>query len=258
MVKAVILAGGLGTRLSEETNRIPKPMVEIGNQPILWHIMKIYENYGINDFIICAGYKSSEIKKYFLNYNLLKSDVDFDLSSGKFNIIKDNVEEWRVKVVNTGEHTMTGGRLKRISNFVKDDDYFLMTYGDGLADVNILDLIEFHKSHGKLATVTAVQPEGRFGMLEINNDQNVTNFHEKPAGDGGYINGGFFVLSPKTLDYIVGDNSIWEQDPMKKLALDGQLKAFKHTGFWRPMDTLRDKNLLIDLWNENIAPWRTW
>ena len=258
MTKVVILAGGLGTRLSEETNRIPKPMVEIGSQPIIWHIMKIYESYGINDFIICSGYKSAEIKKYFLNYKLLNCDIDFDVSSGTFKIIKGNIENWNIKVIDTGQETMTGGRLKRIKEYIKNDDYFLMTYGDGLANVNISDLIKFHKSHGKLATVTAVQPEGRFGMLDINNEEEVINFHEKPAGDGGYINGGFFVLSPKTIDYISDDHSIWEQDPMRKLAKDGELKAFKHHGFWKPMDTLRDKNLLIDLWDDNIAPWKTW
>ncbi len=258
MTKVVILAGGLGTRLSEETNKIPKPMVEIGDQPILWHIMKIYESSGFSDFVICAGYKNSEIKKYFLNYNFLNCDVDLNTSSGKFKIIGGESENWNVKVINTGGETMTGGRIKRIKKYVEEDDYFLMTYGDGLSNIKIKELIDFHKSHGKLATVTAVQPEGRFGMIDINDSETVTNFYEKPAGDGGYINGGFFVLSPKIFDYIDNDQTIWEQEPMKNLAKDNQLKAFKHKGFWKPMDTLRDKNSLIDMWNQNLAPWKIW
>ena len=256
MTKLVILAGGLGTRLSEETHSIPKPMVEIGGQPILWHIMKIYESYGINDFIICAGYKSDEIKKYFLNYHINNSDIEFNIGNNQINILNNRSEKWNVKVIDTGDNTMTGGRLKRIYEHVKNDDYFLMTYGDGLSDININNLVKFHKDHGKLATVSAVQPEGRFGALKINNDQVVTDFQEKPDGDGGYINGGFFVLSPKVLDYIEGDMTTWERDPMKKLSKENQLKAFRHNGFWKPMDTLRDKNFLIDLWEANKAPWK--
>tara|TARA_B100000886_G_scaffold335657_2_gene293088 strand:- start:47 stop:823 length:777 start_codon:yes stop_codon:yes gene_type:complete len=258
MTQVVILAGGLGTRLSEETNKIPKPMVEIGDQPILWHIMKIYESYGFKDFIICGGYKSSEIKKYFLNYNLINSDVDFNTSTGELKIIGGKSENWNVKVIDTGEETMTGGRIKRVQKYVSKDNYFLMTYGDGLANVNVNEIVKFHNSHGKLATVTAVQPEGRFGMLDINDGDSVINFYEKPAGDGGYINGGFFVLSPKIFEYIDGDQTIWEQEPMKNLSKDNQLNAFKHKGFWKPMDTLRDKNLLIDMWNKNSAPWKIW
>tara|TARA_B100000900_G_scaffold415697_1_gene446673 strand:+ start:1139 stop:1915 length:777 start_codon:yes stop_codon:yes gene_type:complete len=256
MTKLVILAGGLGTRLSEETHSIPKPMVEIGGQPILWHIMKIYESYGINDFIICAGYKSDEIKKYFLNYHINNSDIEFNIGNNQINILNNRSEKWNVKVIDTGDNTMTGGRLKRIYDHVKNDDYFLMTYGDGLSDININNLVKFHKDHGKLATVSAVQPEGRFGALKINNDQVVTDFQEKPDGDGGYINGGFFVLSPKVLDYIEGDMTTWERDPMKKLSKENQLKAFRHNGFWKPMDTLRDKNFLKDLWEANKAPWK--
>ena len=256
MTKLVILAGGLGTRLSEETHSIPKPMVEIGGQPILWHIMKIYESYGINDFIICAGYKSDEIKKYFLNYHINNSDIEFNIGNNQINILNNRSEKWNVKVIDTGDNTMTGGRLKRIYEHVKNDDYFLMTYGDGLSDININNLVKFHKDHGKLATVSAVQPEGRFGALKINNDQVVTDFQEKPDGDGGYINGGFFVLSPKVLDYIEGDMTTWERDPMKKLSKENQLKAFRHNGFWKPMDTLRDKNFLKDLWEANKAPWK--
>jgi|TARA_B110000240_G_scaffold90621_1_gene102932 glucose-1-phosphate cytidylyltransferase len=258
MTKAVILAGGLGTRLSEETHSIPKPMVEIGGQPILWHIMKIYESHGINDFIICSGYKSSEIKKYFLNYHINNSDIEFDIGNNKTNILNNRSEKWNVRVIDTGEDTLTGGRLKRIYDYVKDDDYFLMTYGDGLSDINISELINFHKNHNGLATVTAVQPEGRFGLLEINKGDVVSDFHEKPDGDGGYINGGFFVLSPEVLNYIDGDMTIWERDPMKRLSKEKQLNAYKHNGFWRPMDTLRDKNFLKDLWDNKKAPWKTW
>lgn len=258
MIKAVILAGGLGTRLSEETDKLPKPMVEIGDQPILWHIMKIYETHGINDFIICAGYKSYEIKKFFLNYHINNSDVQFDIGKNEINILNNRSEKWNVKVIDTGDGTLTGGRLKRIYNYVKNDDYFLMTYGDGLSDINIKELIQFHNSHDSLATVTAVQPEGRFGVLNINSDEVVTEFQEKPDGEVGYINGGFFVLSPEVLNFIEGDMTIWERDPMKKLSKENQLKAFKHRGFWRPMDTLRDKIYLTDLWKKNKAPWKVW
>jgi len=258
MTKAVILAGGLGTRLSEETHSIPKPMVEIGGQPILWHIMKIYESYGINDFIICAGYKSSEIKKYFLNYHINNSDIEFSIGNNEINILNNRSEKWNVKVIDTGENTLTGGRLKRIYDYIKDDDYFLMTYGDGLSDINISELINFHKKNNSLATVTAVQPEGRFGLLDIDEKNVVSDFHEKPDGDGGYINGGFFVLSPEVINYIDGDMTIWEKDPMKRLSKEKQLNAFKHSGFWRPMDTLRDKNFLKNLWDSKKAPWKTW
>ncbi len=258
MTKAVILAGGLGTRLSEETDKLPKPMVEIGDQPILWHIMKIYESYGINDFIICAGYKSEEIKKFFLNYNINNSDIQFDIEKNKIEILNNRSEKWNVKVVDTGDNTLTGGRLKRISEYIKDDDFFLMTYGDGLSDININELIEFHNSHDGLATVTAVQPEGRFGLLKINENEVVTDFQEKPDGDGGYINGGFFVLSPKVLNYVEGDMTIWEKEPMKTLSKEKQLKAYRHKGFWKPMDTLRDKNFLKNLWETNKAPWKSW
>ena len=258
MTTAVILAGGLGTRLSEETDKLPKPMVEIGDQPILWHIMKIYESYGINDFIICAGYKSVEIKKFFLNYNINNSDIQFDIEKNKIEILNNRSEKWNVKVVDTGDSTLTGGRLKRISEYIKDDDFFLMTYGDGLSDININELIEFHNSHDGLATVTAVQPEGRFGLLKINEDEVVTDFQEKPDGDGGYINGGFFVLSPKVLNYVEGDMTIWEKEPMKTLSKEKQLKAYRHKGFWKPMDTLRDKNFLKNLWETNKAPWKSW
>tara|TARA_X000000368_G_scaffold360401_1_gene304150 strand:+ start:2349 stop:3125 length:777 start_codon:yes stop_codon:yes gene_type:complete len=258
MIKAVILAGGLGTRLSEETDKLPKPMVEIGDQPILWHIMKIYESFGINDFIICAGYKSLEIKKFFLNYNMNNSDIQFDIEKNQIEILSNRSEKWNVKVIDTGNETLTGGRLKRIYEHIKDDDYFLMTYGDGLADINIKELIKFHNNHDCLATVTAVQPEGRFGALKINNDEVVTDFQEKPDGDGGYINGGFFVLSPKVLDYIENDMTIWEKNPMKMLSKENQLRAYRHKGFWKPMDTLRDKNFLKDLWETNKAPWKIW
>ena len=256
-MKAVILAGGLGTRLSEETVSKPKPMVEIGGKPILWHIMKTYSHYGINDFIICCGYKGYIIKEYFANYFLHQSDVTFNMKNNKMTVHKDRAEAWSVTLVDTGDNSMTGGRLKRVLNFVKDEEAFCFTYGDGVADIDIKSLIEFHKSHGKQATLTAVFPPGRFGALKINNNI-VQNFEEKPKGDGALINGGYFVLSPKVIDRIEGDDTTWEQEPLKSLASDGELMSFKHSGFWQPMDTLRDKMKLNDLMDQNKAPWKVW
>ncbi len=257
-MKAVILAGGLGTRISEETQFKPKPMVEIGGKPILWHIMKIYSHYGINDFIICCGYKGYVIKEYFANYFLHMSDVTFDMQQNKMEVHQRYAEPWRVTLVDTGEDTMTGGRLKRVAPYLQDDDAFCFTYGDGLSDVNIGKLIEFHLAHGLQATITAAYPPGRFGALDIHLDQRVTAFKEKPKGDGGLINGGFFVLSPRVIDLIVGDQTIWEGVPLKSLAESNQLKAYAHEGFWQPMDTLRDQNLLADLWATGKAPWKVW
>jgi len=256
-MKAVILAGGLGTRLSEETDLKPKPMVEIGGKPILWHIMKIYSAHGVNDFIICCGYKGYVIKEYFANYFLHMSDVTFDMSNNSMEVHQRNAEPWRVTLVDTGEDTQTGGRLKRVSGFVKNDDEFCFTYGDGVSDVDISALIEFHRSHGKWASVTAVTPPGRYGALECNGNS-VTGFTEKPRGDGALINGGYFVLSPKCLDLIEGDAMPWEAVPMKHLAEESQLMAFEHRGFWQPMDTLREKNLLRSLWDAGEAPWKKW
>ena len=256
-MKAVILAGGLGTRLSEETVSKPKPMVQIGGKPILWHILKMYSHYGINDFIICCGYKGYVIKEYFANYFLHQSDVTFDMKENKMIIHKDRAEPWTVTLVDTGDNSMTGGRLKRVLPYLKDEDAFFFTYGDGVADLNIKSLMEFHKSHGKQATLTAVYPPGRFGALNIVNNQ-VKKFEEKPRGDGSLINGGFFVLSPKVIERIDGDNTIWEQEPLKGLAKDGELMSFKHEGFWQPMDTLRDKVYLEELLEMNKAPWKTW
>ena len=256
-MKAIILAGGLGTRLSEETISKPKPMVEIGGKPILWHILKIYSHYGINDFIICCGYKGYMIKEYFSNYYLHQSDVTFDLKNNKMIINEHRAEPWRITLVDTGESTMTGGRLKRVFPYIKNDDSFCFTYGDGVADINIKDLINYHKSHGKLATLTSTYPPGRFGALKIKNNQ-VKNFEEKPDGDGALINAGFFVLSPKVIERINGDSTTWEQEPLKSLASEGELMSFKHSGFWQPMDNLRDKNYLNNLINENNAPWIVW
>lgn len=255
-MKAVILAGGLGTRLSEETVVKPKPMVEIGGKPILWHIMKIYSSHGINDFVVCLGYKGYLIKEYFANYFLHVSDVTFDLKNNKMEIHQNSSEAWKVTLVDTGEETMTGGRLKRVAKYLGDED-FCFTYGDGVSDVNITELVKFHKEQGRLGTVTAVQPPGRFGMLDFEQNK-VQGFKEKPQGDGAWINGGFFVLSPKVLDYIENDKTTWEQAPMNNLAINGQLSAFMHKGFWQPMDTLRDKVQLEDLWNKNKAPWKVW
>jgi glucose-1-phosphate cytidylyltransferase len=255
-MKAVILAGGLGTRISEETSTRPKPMVEIGGMPILWHIMKIYSAHGIHDFIICCGYKGYVIKEYFANYFLHMSDVTFDMQNNKMEVHHRNAEPWRVTLVDTGDETMTGGRIKRIAQYVKDED-FCCTYGDGVGDVAISDLIRFHKQHGKLVTLTATQPPGRFGALRLlGND--VLSFQEKPQGDGNWINGGFFVLSPKVMDFIAGDTTLWEREPLDDLANVGQLAAYFHTGFWQPMDTLRDKNHLEELWASGKAPWKIW
>jgi glucose-1-phosphate cytidylyltransferase len=256
-LKAVILAGGLGTRISEETTLKPKPMVEIGGKPILWHILKIYSSYGINEFIICLGYKSYVIKEYFANYFLHMSNVTFDMAQNKMEVHHNNAEPWKVTLVDTGDSTMTGGRIKRVKAYLGDED-FCCTYGDGVGDVNIGKLVAFHKEQGRLATLTATQPPGRFGALALNNNEQVTGFQEKPQGDGAWINGGYFVLSPKVLDYIAGDETSWEKEPMERLAKEGQLSAFLHHGFWQPMDTLRDKNHLEDLWSSNRAPWKTW
>jgi len=256
-MKAVILAGGLGTRIAEETSLKPKPMVEIGEKPILWHIMKLYSAHGINDFIICCGYKGYLIKEYFANYFLHQSDVTFNLSDNSIKVHKERAEDWTVTLVNTGEKTMTGGRILRVSDYLKDEECFCLTYGDGLSDINISNLIKFHLSHGKDATVSAVYPPGRFGALKIKNKQ-VLSFVEKPQGDGGRINGGFFVLSSKVLSRIEDDNSVFEQKPLNSLASDDQLMAYEHDGFWQPMDTLRDKLYLQELWDSNSAPWRIW
>lgn len=255
-MKTVILAGGLGTRISEETHLKPKPMIEVGGRPILWHILKIYSAYGLTDFIICCGYKGYVIKEYFANYFLHMSDVTFDFTDNKMTVHEKNAEPWKVTLVDTGENTGTGGRLKRIRNYL-EDDIFCFTYGDGLCDVNIRNLINFHKTQKTLATVTAVQPPGRFGSLNIEGEK-VGNFVEKPLCDGGWINGGYFVLSPKVVDYIDGDITGWEGDPIQRLSMEGELSAFKHDGFWKPMDTLRDKNVLEDLWNRDEAPWKIW
>lgn len=256
-MKAVILAGGLGTRISEETHLKPKPMIEIGGKPILWHIMKIYSAHGVNDFIICCGYKGYVIKEYFANYFLHMSDVTFDMQDNKMEVHQQKAEPWRVTLIDTGENTLTGGRLKRVSEYVKDEDAFCFTYGDGVCDLDISALIKFHKAHGKIATVTAVQPPGRYGALEKSGDS-VTGFSEKPRGDGGLINGGFFVLSPEVLPLIDGDQTSWEGAPLVQLARTGELMAFEHQGFWQPMDTLRDKNQLENLWGKNQAPWKKW
>jgi glucose-1-phosphate cytidylyltransferase len=256
-MKAVILAGGLGTRLSEETVSKPKPMVEIGGKPILWHIMKTYSHYGINDFIICCGYKGYVIKEYFANYFLHQSDVTFEMKNNKMTVHEDRAEPWTVTLVDTGDNSMTGGRLKRVLPYIKDEEAFCFTYGDGVADINITDLINFHKSHGKQATLTATFPPGRFGALNIEDNQ-VKKFEEKPKGDGALVNGGFFVLSPKVIERISGDASTWEQEPLKGLAADGELMSFKHDGFWQPMDTLRDKIKLEELYDKNKAPWKVW
>ncbi|HQS46366.1 MAG: glucose-1-phosphate cytidylyltransferase [Rhizobiales bacterium 24-66-13] len=256
-MKAVILAGGLGTRIAEETHLKPKPMVEIGGRPILWHVMKIYSAHGINDFIICCGYKGYVIKEYFSNYFKHMSDMTIDLTNNSVEIHEQFAEPWRVTLVDTGENTMTGGRLKRVERFLKDEEAFCFTYGDGVGDMDISAAVALHKSSGRLATLTAVNPPSRFGALHIEADQ-VCEFKEKPKGDGAFINGGFFVLSPKVIDFIDEDATIWEREPLERLAHDGQLGAFSHDGFWQPMDTLRDKNLLEDLWSSGNAPWKIW
>ena len=256
-MKAVILAGGLGTRLSEETVSKPKPMIEIGGRPILWHIMKTYSYYGINDFIICCGYKGYVIKEYFANYFLHESDVTFDIEKNEMIVHQKRAESWKVTLVDTGNETMTGGRIKRVKSYLKDEESFCLTYGDGLADINISDLINFHNNHGKLATLSSTFPPGRFGALNIKKNR-IDKFEEKPRGDGALINGGFFVLSSKTIDMIANDLTIWEQEPLKNLAKNGELMSYKHEGFWQPMDTLRDKKYLQKLWDENNALWKVW
>ena len=256
-MKCVILAGGLGTRISEETYLKPKPMVEIGGKPILWHIMKIYSTHGINDFIICCGYKGYVIKEYFANYFLHTSYVTFDIAKNMMEVHERYAEPWRVTLVDTGENTLTGGRLKRVADYLQNDAEFCFTYGDGVADIDVTACVTFHRQHGKLATVTAVQPPGRYGALEREGDQ-VRGFLEKPKGDGGRINGGFFVLSPRVINYIQGDLTSWEGEPLTSLAAEGQLQAFDHHGFWLPMDTLRDKVYLEQLWDSGAAPWKVW
>jgi glucose-1-phosphate cytidylyltransferase len=255
-MKAVILAGGLGTRISEETSARPKPMVEIGGKPVLWHIMKTYSAHGIHDFVICCGYKGYVIKEYFANYFLHMSDVTFDMQHNSMEVHQRFAEPWKVTLVDTGEETMTGGRLKRVRDYLGDED-FCFTYGDGVSDVNIAEAVRFHKAQKTLATLTAVQPAGRFGALDMDSHR-VRGFQEKPQGDGGWINGGFFVLSPRVIDLIEDDSTIWEREPMEKLARDGQLSAYMHRGFWQPMDTLRDKNHLEELWQSGKAPWKVW
>jgi glucose-1-phosphate cytidylyltransferase len=255
-MKVVILAGGRGTRISEETSIRPKPMVEIGGKPILWHIMKIYSSYGLHDFIICLGYKGYVIKEYFANYFLHMSDVTIDMTQNRMEVHQNSAEPWQVTLVDTGERTMTGGRIRRIRGYLGEDD-FCCTYGDGVSDVNISRLVEFHKSNGTLATLTATKPPGRFGSININKNK-IINFQEKPEGDGAWINGGFFVLNPKIIDYIEGDDTAWERAPMESLAREGQISAYLHQGFWQPMDTLRDKTYLEELWSLGNAPWKQW
>lgn len=256
-MKAVILAGGLGTRISEETSLRPKPMVEIGGKPILWHVMKIYSAHGVNDFVICCGYKGYMIKEYFLNYMQHNSDLTVDLVGNKVDVHQRYVEPWRITLVDTGEDTMTGGRLKRVAKFIGNDEPFCFTYGDGVGDINITELLKFHDAHKCLATMTSMYSPGRFGVIELDGDH-VTQFREKPTTEADRINGGFFVLSPKVLDYIANDATVWEQEPLQRLAKEGQLCAFKHNSFWQPMDTLREKNLLEQLWKQGNAPWKIW
>ncbi|MDJ0616020.1 MAG: glucose-1-phosphate cytidylyltransferase [Calothrix sp. MO_192.B10] len=257
-MKAVILAGGLGTRISEETSVRPKPMVNIGGKPILWHIMKIYSSHGVNDFIICCGYKGNVIKEYFANYFLYMSDITFDMRFNQMNVHSGYAEPWRVTLVDTGENTMTGGRLKRIQEHIGNET-FCFTYGDGVSNINITEIIEFHQQQKTLATLTAVQPPGRFGAILLENEQTkITSFREKPQGDGAWINGGYFVLEPEVIDLIADDTTVWEKEPLEKLADMQQLSAYKHQGFWQPMDTLRDKNHLEELWKDNQAPWKVW
>ncbi len=256
ITKAVILAGGFGTRISEETELRPKPMIEIGGRPILWHIMKIYSHYGINEFVVCLGYKGYVIKEYFSNYGLHYSDATFDFANNRTIIHSRSVEPWKVTLIDTGANTMTGGRLKRVRQHLGDAP-FCMTYGDGVADIDIGKQIAFHEAHGADATVTAVQPAGRFGALRMDGDL-VHGFQEKPTGDGGWINGGFFILDPRVLDRVAGDATVWEQEPVESLAADGQLRAYRHDGFWQAMDTLRDKRYLEDLWTKERAPWKLW
>ena len=257
-MKAIILAGGLGTRISEETSTRPKPMIEIGGRPILWHILKTYSHHGINEFIICCGYKGYVIKEYFANYFLHMSDVTFDMSKNSMEVHQQSAEPWRVTLVDTGDDTMTGGRLKRVAPYLQGEEDFCFTYGDGVSDVNITKLIEFHRAHGLQATLTATYPPGRFGALDIHEDQRITSFKEKPKGDGAWINGGFFVCEPGVIDYITDDTTIWEREPLEHIAAAGQMQAYKHHGFWKPMDTLRDKFELETEWNNGAAKWKTW
>lgn len=257
-MKAVILAGGFGTRLKEVTEIKPKPLVDVGGRPILWHIMKIYSAHGINEFIICLGYKGYLIKEYFANYSLHMSDVTFDVAQGSCNVHQNNSEPWKVTLIDTGENTMTGGRIKRVAPFLQDDSTFLLTYGDGVSNVDITASIAFHRNHGKKATLTAARPPARFGALDISGDNTVHSFAEKPIGDNAHINGGFFVMSRDVMDYIEGDMTIFERAPLERLASEGELKAFKHDGFWQPMDTLRDKQYLDELWEKGNAPWKVW
>jgi glucose-1-phosphate cytidylyltransferase len=257
-MKLMILAGGLGTRISEESHLRPKPLIEIGGKPILWHIMKIYSSFGINEFIVCCGYRGYQIKEYFFNYSLHMSDVTFDMEHDSMEVHSRNVEPWKVTLVDTGESTLTGGRLRRAAPYLDGDDVFCMTYGDGVGDVDIEELLAFHSAHGKLATVTVVPPPARFGALEIQSADEVVDFREKPESDGNLINAGFFVLSRKVIDYIDGDQTTWERGPMERMARERELKAFRHRGFWQPMDTLRDKSLLEELWASGRAPWKTW
>ena len=255
-MKAVILAGGLGTRISEETAVLPKPMIEIGGKPVLWHILKTYSHYGVNDFIICLGYRGYIIKEYFANYFLHTSDVTFDLSNNKLEVHQKHAEPWRITLVDTGEHTQTGGRLKRVASYL-DGETFCFTYGDGLADINLTAELAFHRSNKTLATMCAVQPPGRFGAIDITGNR-ITRFEEKPSGDGTWINGGYFILEPEVLRYIDDDDCVWERGPLENLAKDGQLSAYSHKGFWHPMDTLRDKIKLEEFWQTNKAPWKVW
>ncbi|OPY87033.1 MAG: Glucose-1-phosphate cytidylyltransferase [Syntrophaceae bacterium PtaU1.Bin231] len=255
-MKVVILCGGMGTRLREETEYRPKPMIEIGEKPILWHIIKMYSSFGFNDFVICLGYRGYVIKEYFSNYFLHQSDVTIDLGKNSLEVHDSHAERWRITLVDTGLNTMTGGRIRRIRKYV--DGTFMLTYGDGVADVDIGRLVSFHKAHGRLATITAVQPSGRFGALDIDSRDHVVSFKEKPKGDNAWINGGFFVLESKVFDYIEGDRTIWEREPLETLARNGELAAYRHTGFWQPMDTLRDKNQLDELWGTGKPPWKTW
>jgi glucose-1-phosphate cytidylyltransferase len=256
-MKAVILAGGLGTRLSEETESRPKPMVEVGGRPILWHIMKIYSAHNINEFIICCGYKGYIIKEYFQNYFLHMSDITFDMKKNDMKVHTKRAENWKVTLINTGDKSMTGGRLKRVYDYIKDDEAFCFTYGDGVGNINITELIEYHKKHGKLATMSTSFPPGRFGAINIKGDF-INSFQEKPKGDGAMINAGFFVLSPKVIDLIENDNTVWEQEPLKNLARKNELMAYRHKNFWQPMDTLHDKNLLQEMWDSGNAPWKIW
>jgi glucose-1-phosphate cytidylyltransferase len=256
-MKTVILAGGFGTRISEETHLKPKPMIEIGGYPILWHIMKLYSSYGFNDFVICLGYKGYLIKEYFANYFLHMTDVTIDITKNKIEVLQEKAEPWKITLIDTGATTMTGGRIKRIQKQVENEAFFL-TYGDGLSNVNIPALLKFHRENKVALTLTAIQPPGRFGSVVVNKDSRIASFKEKPKGDGAWSNGGFFVCEPSIFDKIEGDQTIWEQEPLEELAQEGQLAAFKHEGFWQPMDTLRDKNTLEDLWQSNRAPWKIW